>query len=438
MPGFLRKVGADVPKLRLDSWKSIADYLERSARTVQRWHTYHGLPVHHFGGPKGPVFAYAEEIDRWLISLSEQTGFEAGIWEDGRQADKKQSRELTERAREMSETSSADNLVAVAGLYRKAIDKDPDNIHAFVGLADTMIFSALAGVMDCSVAYPCAIEASRRALLIDRDDMGAKCSSAWLNVVCQRRWPQARLAFEQVLSRQPDCSFALSGLALLHIAEGDPRGASHCLWSAWKQNPLVSSFGALVCWSQYLQGDFEHALELVEQLRASGSCGAMIGAVEALSLIQARPIAESLDRLEAIALKFPQSEALQGALGYAFAASTQRNRANEMLKESEQMSAHKRRNNAYGLALVLIGLGRGKEAASWLETAFAEGSLWSLGLRSDPILRRLHGEPAYDLLQQKLGAQAGSGPKAGYFFEPAATTTPIDQGRRIVRNISAV
>jgi hypothetical protein len=60
-------------KLRLDSWKSIAEYLERSARTVQRWHAYLGLPVHHFDGRKGSVFAYAEEIDRWLIGLAEET-----------------------------------------------------------------------------------------------------------------------------------------------------------------------------------------------------------------------------------------------------------------------------------------------------------------------------------------------------------------------------
>jgi phage terminase Nu1 subunit (DNA packaging protein) len=62
-----------VARIRLDSWKSIAEYLERSTRTVQRWHAYHGLPVHHFGGSKGSVFGYAEEIDHWLVNLVEET-----------------------------------------------------------------------------------------------------------------------------------------------------------------------------------------------------------------------------------------------------------------------------------------------------------------------------------------------------------------------------
>jgi hypothetical protein len=62
-------------------------------------------------------------------------------------------------------------------------------------------------------------------------------------------------------------SFALAGMALLHIAEGDLESASRCAWEAWMQNTLVSTLGVLVCWSKYLQGDFGQALELVSQVR---------------------------------------------------------------------------------------------------------------------------------------------------------------------------
>src|SRR6185503_14403794 len=51
---------------RLDTWKSIAQYLGRSSRTVQRWHAGYGLPVHHLGGDASSVYAYADELDRWL------------------------------------------------------------------------------------------------------------------------------------------------------------------------------------------------------------------------------------------------------------------------------------------------------------------------------------------------------------------------------------
>ena len=53
---------------RLDSWKEIADYLDRDVRTVIRWEDEKGLPVRRVpGGKRQGVFAYSEEIDRWML-----------------------------------------------------------------------------------------------------------------------------------------------------------------------------------------------------------------------------------------------------------------------------------------------------------------------------------------------------------------------------------
>ena len=54
---------------RLDSWKSIAQYLNRDVRTVIRWEKERGLPIRRVPGGlqhRHGVFAYAEELDRWL------------------------------------------------------------------------------------------------------------------------------------------------------------------------------------------------------------------------------------------------------------------------------------------------------------------------------------------------------------------------------------
>lgn len=54
---------------RLNSWKEIADYLDRDVRTVSRWEKEKGLPVHRVpGGKRQAIFAYTEEINRWLSS----------------------------------------------------------------------------------------------------------------------------------------------------------------------------------------------------------------------------------------------------------------------------------------------------------------------------------------------------------------------------------
>ena len=51
---------------RLESWKEIAAYLNRSERTVRRWEDKEGLPVHRLQHDKrGSVYAYASELDAW-------------------------------------------------------------------------------------------------------------------------------------------------------------------------------------------------------------------------------------------------------------------------------------------------------------------------------------------------------------------------------------
>ena len=54
---------------RLNSWKEIADFLDRDVRSVQRWEHERGLPVHRIPGQKGgAVFAYEAELETWLRS----------------------------------------------------------------------------------------------------------------------------------------------------------------------------------------------------------------------------------------------------------------------------------------------------------------------------------------------------------------------------------
>jgi len=50
----------------LESWKEIAAYLQRQAKTVRRWEMEEGLPVHrHSHKSRSSVYAYPSEIDAW-------------------------------------------------------------------------------------------------------------------------------------------------------------------------------------------------------------------------------------------------------------------------------------------------------------------------------------------------------------------------------------
>jgi Tol biopolymer transport system component len=56
----------NLEQVRLDTWKEIAVYLDTSVRTVQRWESLEGLPVHrHEHSKSGRVHAFKSEIDAW-------------------------------------------------------------------------------------------------------------------------------------------------------------------------------------------------------------------------------------------------------------------------------------------------------------------------------------------------------------------------------------
>jgi TolB-like protein len=57
------------PGERLESWKEIGTYLNRTARTVQRWERTKGLPVRRLpGGEMARVYALRSELDAWRSS----------------------------------------------------------------------------------------------------------------------------------------------------------------------------------------------------------------------------------------------------------------------------------------------------------------------------------------------------------------------------------
>jgi len=70
-PAEVRPFGSppEQSEKRFDSWKEIAAYLGRDIRTVQRWETTRGLPVHRLpGAGRGAVCALRSEIDQWSRS----------------------------------------------------------------------------------------------------------------------------------------------------------------------------------------------------------------------------------------------------------------------------------------------------------------------------------------------------------------------------------
>jgi len=404
---------------RLDTWKLIAQYLCRSTRTVQRWHSEYGLPVRHLGGDATSVFAYTDELDQWLRNRNhdESEGDldqrESNELQDGppslsvltTQSQRpevphetsgpglRRASDLVAQAEGMWKSLSDANLSAIVRIYREASDVDPANTKAFAGLSKALIAGGVMGRLHTSDAYRPAEAALQRALELDPHLIETRCSAAWLKLLVVREWITAGIEFDEILIERPEYTPALVGRALLSLAEGRLTHTSELLRKASIQSPLNSAVTALLCWREYLAGNFEKALAFVSQARAGGHEGGILDAVEALASVLLKGPAFNIERLTFLLQDAPRHYAQLGVLGYVQGMSGQTEKARETIDSMTIQGIRGKCDYAYPMALTFLGLNELKSAMKWLEESYHQGSLWSLGFQLDPILIPLRNDP---------------------------------------------
>jgi len=285
------------------------------------------------------------------------------------------------------------NLGAIARLYREACDTDATNAKAFSGFSQALIAEGVLGRLHTSDAYRSAEAALQRAMELDPDLIEARCSAAWLKLLVARDWLGAGIDFDEILIEQPRCTQALVGRALLGLAEGRLTHASELLRKASIQSPLNSSATAILCWQEYLSGNFENALAFVSQARVGGHTGAILDAVEALASVLLKGPAANIERFTLLVEDSPLHYALLGVLGYMHGMSGQAEKAREIIDSMTVSGLRGKCDYAYSMALTFLGLGELKPAMEWLEQSYLQGSLWSLGFQLDPILIPLRNDP---------------------------------------------
>ncbi|MDR3504882.1 MAG: helix-turn-helix domain-containing protein [Acidocella sp.] len=407
------------PEARLASWKEIADYLGRSPRTVQRWLADYGLPVHRLGGSSGPIFAYKDELSAWLRNRGHADDFMpmtqpsmpaalGPVALDGHTTEssicdfnaapgflKGRSAELSSLGHGMWETLSSADFSTSVRVFRDAIDLDPGNARALAGLSFVLLTGGLLNSLNPSVYTVSAEDALRRAIEIDPDLLQVRTARAWLKVAVQRNWKAARRGFKDILARNSLFGPALVGQALLLIAEGCLAEASDLLLEASTQSPLSAPTLLFRAWNAYLGGRSATARGLLAQARMIGHSGTVMDALEALALIDRENPEASLQPILLLADQPAPHPLLLGALGYCHAAAGQTREAEAILHRFMHARTQGREDCSYPLALTFIGLNDRSNAVRWLKQAYADGSLWSLGFKSDPMLAPLHNDSLF-------------------------------------------
>jgi tetratricopeptide (TPR) repeat protein len=250
---------------RLDSWKEIAAFLGRAERTVKRWETERGLPVHRVpGGGRSAVFAYSEELSGWLKGRSQDldtddtesgdtgrlksarsviaqvesepapirpvpakaralawlfplllaaglvvffsvghpaTRFKALASRHSPNAD---AQDLYLKGRYFWDRRTPEDLNKAIDYFTQAIVKDPSDAQAYVGLADCYNLLREFGAMPPSEAYPRALSAAQRAVELDDTSAEAHISLAFTSFWWSWQGATAEREFKRALELNPN------------------------------------------------------------------------------------------------------------------------------------------------------------------------------------------------------------------------------------------
>ncbi|HZP01697.1 MAG TPA: tetratricopeptide repeat protein [Terriglobia bacterium] len=235
----------------MESWKEIAAFFARDERTVRRWEKECALPIHRVpGGAKGRVFAYENELNRWLstpqassnskataqepaqVSVDRRSGTQILRWAvtltvcallaGGVIAYRKTHRFSVDASSSTAHTPASpeaedfylkgrfywnqrtpESLNKALDYFMQAIVRDPAYADAYVGLADCYNLLREFGAMPPNEAYPRALAAAQKAIELNPNSAEAHTSLAFASFWGFIRVADAEREFQRALALDP-------------------------------------------------------------------------------------------------------------------------------------------------------------------------------------------------------------------------------------------
>lgn len=431
------KLEVVAPGDRLESWKEVALYLNRSVRTVRRWEEKENLPVHRLHHDKrGSVYAYRWELDEWRESRAQFLEVEpieaqstakpggrrrllwmaaaallvgtsaVGYWLLRPSASHAAYTPNPEAYRAYARARFGDNAGRAqvqAGIknYQEAIRLDPGFARAWNGLATAHIASTWFGDAPARDTMEQAKMEAQKALALDVRAGGPWRVLAFTSHYLDWEQATAEKQFRKALELTPADSVAASWfsefLLDMHRYDEALAYAKRAQDNAprWLEPIVVAgNIHAFAGNAGLAIAEYRRALEIEP---GYGLANHFLGRAY-LAKGQSDKAIEQFRRSNELLGAVPFSLA---DLGYALAVSGQRLEAERMLAEMNR----KRREGyypAFAIAEIELGLGNVDSALSWLEHAAEERHMGYYLPSTDPLYGQIRMRPRFQALLQRM------------------------------------
>ena len=282
--------------------------------------------------------------------------------------------------------------------YEQALRIDPEFALAYCGLADNYAYMGSV-VMPEKEAIAKEKEFAQKALELDPELAEAHMSLA-LALVAAYDWRNGLKEFDRALELNPNLAFAyelqswtLNGLGRFDEAIAKTK-------KAVELDPLNPFFQMSLSFYQYWARQYDDAIAQARKTLAMDPNSAISHVLLGLSFLKKGDTAGAIAELQKS--KAPDPGAwYQGFLGYAYAISGERAKAEVALRELEEL-AKRQYVSPTAFATIYLGLGQKEKCLDWLEKSYEQQDSACWYLKIDQIYDSVRNEPRFQALVQKV------------------------------------
>jgi adenylate cyclase len=282
--------------------------------------------------------------------------------------------------------------------YEQALRIDPEFALAYCGLADNYAYMGSV-VMPEKEAIAKEKEFAQKALELDPELAEAHMSLA-LALVAVYDWRNGLKEFDRALELNPNLAFAYEVQAWTVNGLGRFDEAIAKTRKAVELDPLNPFFQMSLSFFQYWARRYDDAIAQARKTLAMDPNSAISHVLLGMSFLKKGDAAGAIAELQKS--KAPDPGAwYQGFLGYAYAISGDRTKAEQSLRELEEL-AKRQYVSPTAFATIYLGLGQKEKCLDWLEKSYEQQDSACWYLKIDQIYDSVHNEPRFQALVQKV------------------------------------
>jgi serine/threonine-protein kinase len=280
-------------------------------------------------------------------------------------------------------------------LYQQAIDINPDYALAWARLASAYLSEEILRGPPSEDQNRRVLDALDRATRLDPNLAWAFYTRAGFEMSVAWNWMAAKADTERVRDIDPRFDLLPSAFGDLALALGDVNRAVDLYEEDLARNPLdpnaLDSLSSALCAANRLQQCLQTRLSLLQLHPEFGGVNSSVG----IARLYLGQFAEALQ----VMLREPNEDYRLSGLAIVYWAMGHRSESNAALHSLTDKFAS---TDAYTIATVHAYRGEIDDAFRWLDSAYRGHVYGMLSLKTDPLLRNLHGDPRFQALLNRM------------------------------------